>query len=178
MKKTLLASAIAVTALGSVNASADIAVTNMVFGPTYGVTGTLLSGGGGSLQSTGFFFGHTFNASQDTIIMNNSGTWGGTWGNATPTIAAMTANQRAVGMLFNWSTSSNIHVLEVFNCNDDGSGDACSGNGVPMFDGPFVGSVATFSGAEVSAVPVPAAVWLMGSGLLGLVGVARRRKQA
>lgn len=30
--------------------------------------------------------------------------------------------------------------------------------------------------ADVSAVPVPAAVWLMGSGLLGLVGVARRRK--
>lgn len=30
----------------------------------------------------------------------------------------------------------------------------------------------------VSAVPVPAAVWLFGSGLLGLVGVARRKKQA
>ena len=28
----------------------------------------------------------------------------------------------------------------------------------------------------VSAVPVPAAVWLFGSGLLGLVGVARRKK--
>ncbi len=28
----------------------------------------------------------------------------------------------------------------------------------------------------VSAVPVPAAVWLFGSGLLGLVGVARRRR--
>ena len=31
---------------------------------------------------------------------------------------------------------------------------------------------------NVSAVPVPAAVWLFGSGLLGLVGVARRRQVA
>ena len=29
---------------------------------------------------------------------------------------------------------------------------------------------------EVSSVPVPAAVWLFGSALLGLVGVARRKK--
>lgn len=31
-------------------------------------------------------------------------------------------------------------------------------------------------GIEVSQIPVPAAVWLFGSGLLGLVGIARRRK--
>lgn len=30
---------------------------------------------------------------------------------------------------------------------------------------------------DVSAVPVPAAVWLFGSGLLGLVGIARRKTQ-
>ena len=30
----------------------------------------------------------------------------------------------------------------------------------------------------MSLVPVPAAVWLFGSGLLGLVGVARRKKQS
>jgi hypothetical protein len=30
--------------------------------------------------------------------------------------------------------------------------------------------------ADVAAVPVPAAVWLFGSGLLGLIGVARRKK--
>jgi hypothetical protein len=34
--------------------------------------------------------------------------------------------------------------------------------------------VATF--ATFSAVPVPAAVWLFGSGLLGLIGIARRKK--
>ena len=33
-------------------------------------------------------------------------------------------------------------------------------------------------GIEISQVPVPAAVWLFGSGLIGFVGVARRRKQA
>jgi hypothetical protein len=33
-------------------------------------------------------------------------------------------------------------------------------------------------GRRVSEVPVPAAVWLFGSGLLGLVGMARRKKAA
>jgi hypothetical protein len=32
--------------------------------------------------------------------------------------------------------------------------------------------------ANASAVPLPAAVWLFGSGLMGLVGVSRRRKAA
>jgi hypothetical protein len=32
--------------------------------------------------------------------------------------------------------------------------------------------------ADIAAVPVPAAVWLFGSGLLGLIGVARRKKAA
>jgi hypothetical protein len=31
---------------------------------------------------------------------------------------------------------------------------------------------------DVAAVPVPAAAWLFGSGLLGLIGFARRKKQA
>jgi hypothetical protein len=51
--------------------------------------------------------------------------------------------------------------------------------------GPFL-SVARFqstgfdgNGSDwVGAVPVPAAVWLFGSGLLGLIGIARRKKAA
>jgi hypothetical protein len=33
-----------------------------------------------------------------------------------------------------------------------------------------------FSGPDIVVVPVPAAIWLFGSGLLGLVGIARRKK--
>jgi hypothetical protein len=33
-------------------------------------------------------------------------------------------------------------------------------------------------GGSLNAVPVPAAIWLFGSGLLGLVGISRRKKMA
>ena len=38
------------------------------------------------------------------------------------------------------------------------------------------GIFADFTPADVSPIPVPAAFWLFGSGLLGLVGMARRKK--
>jgi len=40
--------------------------------------------------------------------------------------------------------------------------------------GAYLSAWAVRSG-DVSAVPVPAAVWLFGSGLLGLLGLARRK---
>jgi hypothetical protein len=44
------------------------------------------------------------------------------------------------------------------------------------FDGPTEKGYKS-DGLAVTSVPVPAAVWLFGSGLLGLVGVARRRRK-
>lgn len=40
----------------------------------------------------------------------------------------------------------------------------------------FDGATLSYGAATASPVPVPAAVWLFGSGMLGLVGVARRKK--
>jgi hypothetical protein len=86
------------------------------------------------------------------------------------------------------------------NANDFTPNTGGSIGGNPMADGPFQGSNANFdvisltnTGYDANAVlppncsfdpsgqlcmptvPVPAAVWLFGSGLLGLVGVARRK---
>ncbi len=57
-------------------------------------------------------------------------------------------------------------------------------SGSPMIDGPFrgmnvnfdIGSGNSLTVLSVSSVPVPATVWLFGSGLIGLIGVARRKK--
>lgn len=79
--------------------------------------------------------------------------------------------------------------------NGDCIGNALSGgapftddeiSGSPMIDGPFVGFNVNFDigsgnsltvlSVDSTVVPIPAAVWLFGSGLIGLVGVARRKK--
>jgi len=46
---------------------------------------------------------------------------------------------------------------------------------LPYHDGNSIKAWAVADG-DINAVPVPAAVWLFGSGFLGLVGVARRKK--
>lgn len=54
-------------------------------------------------------------------------------------------------------------------------------NGGAMIDGPFAGASANFNvianfNVMINPVPVPAAVWLFGSGLIGLFGLSRRKK--
>jgi hypothetical protein len=61
-----------------------------------------------------------------------------------------------------------------------GTNDSIGGS--QLDNGPFQGAYFNFDFTSlevtsVSAVPVPAAAWLFGSGLVGLIGIVRRRKQ-
>ena len=187
MKKTLIASAIALTSIGATNANADIAITEMNFSGISAASGSVLDAGGGSF--TGSFFGHTWVADQQTTALVAGDTWAGSnalgaW-DYTAGISNLAEGQNAVGTLFDWSTSVDIPVLAVFDCASVPG--TCTGiNTTPggsMQTGPFAGATPAFNGTgdlnpKTPPIPVPAAIWLMGSGLLGLVGVARRRKVA
>jgi hypothetical protein len=98
------------------------------------------------------------------------------------------AGQIGAQMLMDWGPSiyTNMLVAFVWNYSDSGgvrtltpgaTGTGTSFGGVTMING-FSGQTPgiNMTTPAPSAVPVPAAAWLFGSGLLGLVGVARRKK--
>jgi hypothetical protein len=60
----------------------------------------------------------------------------------------------------------------------DGDGDGVMG--IPMMETPFATFNAGFNAtlAPTPKVPIPAAAWLFGTGLLGMIGVARRKKRS
>ena len=121
--------------------------------------------------------------------------------NACYTGVVVGAGQVGGHILFNWGATSDIDVVQVWDVSTAAgvttytSTDATvSGGpavytiggaftapdgilGVGMIDGAFIKYHANFD-FTTAEVPVPAAVWLFGSGLLGLVGVARRKKAA
>lgn len=86
---------------------------------------------------------------------------GGDAGQGDTSLAALSCGACGVGDAFTLTYSAHVPL------GDD------SGFGGVLYSLNLEGTV-----ASVSAVPVPAAVWLFGSGLLGLVGVARRKSHA
>jgi len=171
MKKKLLAGAMALSMGVASNASAiSIDITAMNFGSTSAASGVADSDNLGTTFN-GTFFGAAWTATT-MAAFSTSGTWAGTsMQGAFSYNFTLSAGQVAFGAMFDWSTCCGIPVLAIFNA--DGS----AGPGVPMQVGPFPGQAPSWQGiVATSTVPIPAAAWLFASGLIGLVGFARRKK--
>lgn len=96
------------------------------------------------------------------IVWNQNDIWSDADGQSSPLNNLWTGPAGvAPDSLLNW-------LLVSTDANSDGF------NGIPFVDGALIGYSANFNFGQV--VPVPAAVWLFGSGLIGLIGVARRKK--
>ena len=80
---------------------------------------------------------------------------------------------------FDWGVSTDVPVWIVWDVSGDSylatdsDGDGIRGH--QMTYGPFSGLSMTID-FTVSTVPVPAAIWLFGSGLLGIIGLSRHKK--
>ena len=191
MKKTAIALSMAM-ALGAGTASA-VPMSSATFtmldptAPTNNVdpdvTGDI-GGGAWSVASTNLFSGLAWTAHDGTTFGPGTYTFDTIQGGII-TGVVVGAGQVGGHILFDWGATKDIDVVNVWDVtgNDYFSTDGIAGNpvnpdgirGYGMIDGPFPGFNANF---DFTAVPVPAAVWLFGSGLVGLVGVARRRRKA
>ncbi|MDH5764378.1 MAG: VPLPA-CTERM sorting domain-containing protein [Gammaproteobacteria bacterium] len=185
MKRSLLATAVALS-LG-VSATADAGTAGLtgvwtgtysfaMFSPGFAPVGAPTApqawswdfgAGTITIANTTTFYASVWTAHNVTFVDNGDGTYG----NPTP---GVTPN-----MLFDWSVNLNIPVDATWDVTDNGNGTltvASVSTTIMPSSAAFPGFHPTFTGTLGSAVPVPAAVWLMGSGLIGLVGVARRRR--
>jgi len=97
---------------------------------------------------------------------------------------------RGYGAPYFGDTIGGFSVTQIFVRFNDSTATALDTSALPSFldpadfdnnlksriDGPGIQfQIDDFSFSEASTVPVPAAAWLFGSGLLGLIGVARRK---
>ena len=160
----------------------------------------------GGIDTGWAFFSNTgmhFTATPVTVVTDSGFTktldfsgWRVTW-NTIPTIN-MGGGMQVVSSLntknstISYTTYNNGTGLATITC----SNSSCSNSSeftldyaavVPKGDASGFGGVAytyhltsgtTTDTYHVQSVPVPAAAWLFGSGLLGLVGIARRKKKA
>lgn len=136
-----------------------------------------LVAGTGTLDTSGFFFGGSEFIAHDMSVFTSPGAY-------TTSLYDFTvgADQIAAHILFDWGTSTDIEVLSIWDIADGGNSllaTDCDGDGVlgcTMLNGPFAGAFSMAINAP-SAVPLPAAVWLFGTGLAMLFGFTRKQRK-
>ena len=169
MKKTLVASALAVALGGASAVQANTTGLTGVWTGTYSFSMSSPNGGpvGAPTAPQAWTFYASVWTAHDVTFSDNGTSYGPAGGAGT------------VNMLFDWSVNANIPVTSDWDVTATGTSAVVTVNSVTItaLSPAFPGFHPAFNGT-LNQVPVPAAVWLMGSGLLGLVGVARRRRKA
>ena len=197
MKKTTLATTVALV-MGSVGiASADI--VNMT-----SATFTMYESGGSLVAPDGFVNTVTGSIGDDTWSVASASTFfgllwtahgGATFGPGTynidtiegGTYTGITVGEGQVGghIYVNYGATLGINVVNIWDVTINGDGTASYYStdidddgirGIGMLDGAFPGWSVNFDFVIPAAVPIPATLWLFGSGLLGLIGLAKRKK--
>lgn len=123
------------------------------------------------------------NSSVATIPSNgNAFAGGGAWGSNVGNAAAYGLNnagsigdQLAFWAFYETSTTSGgVNTFQFASLNDNGA--SLHNNAPATWSLDSTGTLTySVAAAAPATVPVPAAVWLLGSGLIGMVGVARRK---
>jgi hypothetical protein len=119
------------------------------------------------------------NANSYNLKSSNNGTFGGVLSGSTPNMDASLTTLAA-----NAPISQNLYYSSNYNQGSTGSGkaltliNASDASGALQILTNSDGSTTIVNGASVSATPIPAAAYLLGSGLLGLFGIRRKNNKA
>ena len=177
MKRALISSAVTIVLGSSINVEAGTAGLTGVwvgeyiwadldaggsfdFGPSAAQSWTFdFDNGTADIVNTYPVFTGTYTFHDTTITDNNDGTYTG--------IILWDA-------IFDNVQAFDIPIEVVWDIADTGVVTTVTAGTIPSDSPIFPGSHMTFDG-YLNPVPIPSAVWLFGSGLLGLIGVARRK---
>ena len=181
MKKTTLAAAVALSLGTSVIAQANTSGLTGIWTGTY--TFAMSSPGGGPV-GTPSKDTWTWNFDNGTMTIQNTATFYASVWTAAGVTFSDTGSAYDGNMTFSWSVNPSIPVFSSWDVMASGSAPgqvsdtavvAVNNATILPTSSAFPGFHPNFSGS-LQKVPVPAHVWLMGSGLIGLVGVSRRRR--